>query len=141
MSTWNIIVGRLIRRSGFKILMRQDSTHRKSDLSGGNEPESHGDWKIILSFFVFLIFFSKCHFLCFLKNVIRVRVTCARHAWQIHFKKMFNIIKCEFRLTFMQFSLFGIKFRTERCVTHYVFKNFLIIFFIFCQNFLFSKIF
>ena len=33
----------LIRRSGFKILMRQDSTHGKSDLSGGNESESCGD--------------------------------------------------------------------------------------------------
>ena len=52
--------------------MRQDSTHRKSDLSDGNGPESHGDWKTILSFFVFLIFPQKYQHLCFF-NVIRVR--------------------------------------------------------------------
>ena len=49
--------------------MRQNSIHRNSDLSGGNESESHGDWKIILSFFVFFIFFKILVFMFFKSNL------------------------------------------------------------------------
>ena len=66
-STWcgRDDVHRLIRRSGFKILMRQDSTHGKSDLSGGNESESHGDRKIILFFFYLFNIFQNISFYVF----------------------------------------------------------------------------
>ena len=45
--------------------MRQISIRYWHRMRDGNTLEPHGDWKNILSFFVFLIFHSKYHFLCF----------------------------------------------------------------------------
>ena len=52
----------------------QISVRRKCTGDSVNWSESYGDWKTILSFFVFSIFSSKYHYLCFF-NFIRIKIT------------------------------------------------------------------